>query len=107
MLLYIGCVRLLYHGPSDLVVKASDWYSRGSAVGPKIFSVDLIFLSLSLSALLTNTFEAASLSVQEGFVYAMAKVPLPSSLLRLKSKSAEVEAVALFKLVGHLLVIRT
>lgn len=40
-------------------------------------------------------------SVQEGFVYAMAKTPLPSSLLKLKSKGAEGEAVALFKLVSH------
>ena len=39
-------------------------------------------------------------------MYAMAKVPLPSSLLKLKSKSAEGEAVALFKLVSpHLPVI--
>ena len=34
-------------------------------------------------------------------MYAMAKIPLPSSLLRLKSKGAETEAVALFKLVSH------
>ena len=31
----------------------------------------------------------------------MAKTPLPSSLLRLKSQTAEAEAVALFKLVSH------
>lgn len=42
-----------------------------------------------------------SFLIQEGFVYAMAKTPLPSSLLRLKSKTAEAEAVVLFKLVSH------
>ena len=46
-----------------------------------------------------------SFLIQEGFVYAMAKTPLPSSLLRLKSKTAEAEAVVLFKLVSHSVVV--
>ena len=47
-----------------------------------------------------------SFLIQEGLVYAMAKTPLPSSLLRLKSKTAEAEAVVLFKLVSHSVVVR-
>ena len=39
-------------------------------------------------------------TLQEGYVYAMAKAPLPSSLLKHKSKTAQSEAVPLFKLVS-------
>ena len=46
-----------------------------------------------------------SFLIQEGLMYAMAKTPLPSSLLRRKSKTAEAEAVVLFKLVSHSVVV--
>lgn len=56
---------------------------------------------MTLITVIVARTDSFSFSVQEGFVYAMAKTPLPSSLLKLKSKGAEGEAVALFKLVSH------
>lgn len=37
MLLYVAYVLLLYHGPSGLALRVSDWYSEGLGFDPEIF----------------------------------------------------------------------
>ena len=49
MLLYVAYVLLLYHGPSGLVVRTSDWYSEGLG-----FESQKFFHGFNLSALLPH-----------------------------------------------------